>query len=196
MPPQSAIAPSVTMMIRHSIASTTTPRVGRTKPGGASVVADPGPRRARQAASSSASRAVAISVSTRGSTPAPPAIATSAAPASPPKLQPACSEDMIGRCRIRSTATPWAFIETSIAPLEAPRIASATGSSHGSGASRGSGSTSAQTVPAMRVARTLPSRTIAWPMIGSATITPIDIVRMISPSVLLEKSKRSWIQGI
>ena len=33
-------------------------------------------------------------------------------------------------------------------------------------------------------------------MIGSATITPIDIARMISPSVLLEKSKRSWTHGM
>ena len=64
------------------------------------------------------------------------------------------------------------------------------------GASSGSGSTSAQSMPAIRVARTLPSRTIAWPMIGSATITPIAIVRMTSPSVLLEKSKRSWIHGM
>ena len=90
---------------------------------------------------------MAISVSTRGSIPAPPAAATSAAPARPPKLQPACSEDMIGRCRMRSTATPWAFIETSIAPLDAPSTISASGSSHGSGASSGSGSTSAQTMP-------------------------------------------------
>ena len=76
---------------------------------------------------------------------------------------------------MRSTATPWAFIETSIAPLDAPSTISASGSSHGSGASSGSGSTSAQMTPAIRVARTLPSRTIAWPMIGSATITPIAI---------------------
>ena len=103
---------------------------------------------------------------------------------------------MIGRCRTRSTATPWAFIETSIAPLDAPSTISASGSSHGSGASRGSGSTSAQTTPVIRVERTLPSRTIAWPMIGSATITPIAIPRMIRPSVLLEKSKRSWTHGM
>ena len=70
---------------------------------------------------------------------------------------------MIGRCRIRSTATPWAFIETSMAPLEAPRMMRAIGSSHGSGASSGSGSTSAQTVPAMRVSAPLPRRTIAGP---------------------------------
>jgi hypothetical protein len=83
-----------------------------------------------------------------------------------------------------------------MAPLEAPRTISASGSSHGSGASRGSGSTSTQARPASRVARTLPSRTIAWPMIGSATITPIAIARMTRPSVLLEKSKRSWTHGM
>ena len=139
---------------------------------------------------------MASRVCARGSSPAPPPIATSAAPASPPKLQPACSEDMIGRCRMRSTATPWAFIETSIEPLDAPRTMSASGSSHGSGASSGSGSTSVQTTPAIRVARTLPRRTIAWPMSGSATITPIAIASRIRPSVLLEKSKRSWTHGM
>ena len=46
------------------------------------------------------------------------------------------------------------------------------------------------------MARTLPSRTIACPMIGSATITPIDIAIRTSPSVLLVKSKRSLIQGM
>jgi hypothetical protein len=47
-----------------------------------------------------------------------------------------------------------------------------------------------------RVDRTLPSRTMAWPMIGSATITPIDIVRRTRPSVLLENSKRSLTHGM
>ena len=72
----------------------------------------------------------------------------------------------------------------------------ASGSSQGSGASSGSGRTSAQIVPAIRVARTLPRRTIAWPMIGSATITPIAIARITRPSVLLEKSKRSWTHAM
>ena len=83
-----------------------------------------------------------------------------------------------------------------MAPLAAPRAIRASGSSHGSGASSGSGRTSTQIVPAMRVARTLPSRTITWPMIGRATITPIAIARITRPSVLLEKSKRSWIHGM
>ena len=48
----------------------------------------------------------------------------------------------------------------------------------------------------MRVARTLPRRTMACPMIGRATITPIDIAISTRPSVLLEKSKRSLIQGM
>ena len=51
-------------------------------------------------------------------------------------------------------------------------------------------------MPASRTARALPSRTIAWPITGSATITPIDIVSRISPSVLLERSKRSCTNGI
>jgi hypothetical protein len=33
-------------------------------------------------------------------------------------------------------------------------------------------------------------------MTGSATITPIDIVSRISPSVLLARSNRSWTNGI
>jgi hypothetical protein len=33
-------------------------------------------------------------------------------------------------------------------------------------------------------------------MTGSATITPIDIESRISPSVLLARSNRSWMNGI
>ncbi len=55
-------------------------------------------------------------------------------------LQPPCSEDMIGRPRSRSTAMPWAFIETSIAPLTAPKPNRIAPSATGVGASSGSGS--------------------------------------------------------
>src|SRR5215210_1011189 len=53
-----------------------------------------------------------------------------------------------------------------------------------------------QIVPASRTPRALPRRTIACPITGRATITPIDIVSRISPSVLFERSKRSWTNGI
>ena len=55
--------------------------------------------------------------------------AAGAAPAKPPKLQPACSEDMIGRPSVRSTATPCAFIATSSEPLPAPSRTAAGSSS-------------------------------------------------------------------
>ena len=80
------------------------------------------------------SAADAIAPSMRGSTPRPTASATPPDPARPPKLQPACSDDMIGLPSVRSTATPWAFIATSIEPFAAPNTTSASPSSTGDGA--------------------------------------------------------------
>ncbi len=87
---------------------------------------------------SSHSKPAATTPSTRGSTPSPTASATAAEPARPPKLQPACSEDMIGLPSERSTATPWAFMATSIDPLAAPNNTRPAASSTGDGANRGS----------------------------------------------------------
>jgi hypothetical protein len=59
-------------------------------------------------------------LSTRGSTPAVATMTTIPAAAKPPRLHPPWSEDMIGLRSSRSTATPCAFIATSITPLLAP----------------------------------------------------------------------------
>ena len=74
----------------------------------------------------------------RGSTPSATAAATAPAPARPPKLQHAWSDDMIGLPPSRSTATPCAFIDTSIAPFPAPKTTSAAASSTGPDAASGS----------------------------------------------------------
>src|SRR5829696_902755 len=177
------------------MAISTTAREGSWKRSPAAV-ALPGPSAVRQASSASSSSAAAMEFCSRGSTPAAVAPATQAAPAKPPKLQPACSEDMIGRPSRPSMAEPWAFIDTSIAAPAAPKTSSASGRRYGSGASSGSGTARQQSVPPTRTARALPSRTTAWPMTGRATITPIDIVSRISPSVLLASPKRSCTNGI
>src|SRR5829696_2844381 len=177
------------------MAISTTAREGSWKRSPAAV-ALPGPSAVRQASSASSSSAAAMEFCSRGSTPAAVAPATQAAPAKPPKLQPACSEDMIGRSSRPSMAEPWAFIDTSIAAPAAPKTSSASGRRYGSGAGSGSGTARQQSVPPSRTARALPSRTTAWPITGRATITPIDIVSRISPSVLLARSKRSCTNGI
>ena len=93
-------------------------------------------------------------------------------------------------------ATPWAFMETSIAPLAAPNASSVIGSSHGSGGSRSSATTDTHRSAPIRVPFTLPMRTSTWPISGTATITPIDIVSRINPSALLVRSNRCWTNGI
>ena len=98
---------------------------------------------------------------------------------------------MIGRWSARSTATPCAFIETSIAPLLAPRTARASGSSQGCGDSTGSGNARTQASAAVRVARALPIRPTTRPISGSATITPTARARMTSPRVAFERSNRA-----
>jgi hypothetical protein len=83
-----------------------------------------------------------------------------------------------------------------MAAAAAPKTSSPGGSSSASGASSGSASARHAATPAIRVARALPRRTMACPISGRATITPIDIVSSTSPSVLLERSKRSCTNGI
>ena len=73
--------------------------------------------------------AAAASTSVWAAIPSATAIATPAAPRSPPTDQPAWSDEVIGRPRDRSRATPCAFIETSIAPFIAPNTNSAIASS-------------------------------------------------------------------
>ena len=76
-----------------------------------------------------------------GATPSGRSTTALPAPTIPPMLNMAWSDDMIGRPICRSTATPWAFIETSMAPLKTPNSISATTRAGSDGASSGSGTT-------------------------------------------------------
>ena len=82
------------------------------------------PRRAGEHDDASSSAEASATVM-RGSTPSAASPAAKPAPITPPNDQPACSEDMIGRPRSRSTLTPCAFIETSIVAFDAPSTNSA-----------------------------------------------------------------------
>ncbi len=138
---QSATAPSVVITRKQSSPISITARDGRASPAARSSSAawtEAAPRRV-VAAATTPHRTIAVSApSTRGSTPSATAAATAPAPPRPPKLQQAWSEDMIGLASDRSTATPWAFIDTSIAPLPAPKTTSAAASQTGPDAARGS----------------------------------------------------------
>jgi len=83
---------------------------GRASPGSATTAAD------------SATKA---DTRTCATSPMPTAIAppASSAPATPPRLNSAWNDDMIGRPTRCSTSAAWAFIDTSRRPLQAPRRA-------------------------------------------------------------------------
>jgi hypothetical protein len=130
----------VTIARKHRSPSSTTPREGSAKPPPASECAEASPKRAAIAIDASQSAIPTASDSTRGSSPAAPAAAASPADTKPPTLQPPCSEDITGRPRSRSTATPCAFIETSMAPLAAPKTNRIGPSARALGAISGNGS--------------------------------------------------------
>ena len=132
----------------------------------------------------------------RGSTLAAASPAAKPAAIMPPNDQPACSDDMIGLPRSRSTPTPWLFIETSIVALDAPNRNSPATTNSGRGASTIRLTASASATPPMRVMRCEPCLTTIWPAIGKVRITASDMPRRTRPIALLERSKRSWIHGI
>ena len=103
---------------------------------------------------------------------------------------------MIGRPWSRSSATPWEFIETSIAPEARPSASRPTVVSAGEGASSGRASSAAHAGAAARTTLALPARAIAWPATNVPRIAPHATPRITSPSVPLERSKRSWMNGI
>ena len=76
-----------------------------------------------------------------GDTPSGRSTTALPAPIMPPILNMAWSDDMMGRPINRSTATPWAFIDTSMAPLNIPNSTSAATRAGSDGASSGSGMT-------------------------------------------------------
>ena len=187
----------MTITSRHRIASSRTPREGSLKPGASSPsAAEPSPIRGVHVSTTTSSSAEDSATVIRGSTLSAAIPAAKPAPNTPPSDQPACSEDMIGRPRSRSTLTPCAFIETSIVAFEAPSTNSASGTSSGFGAriTRLTASTSAR--PPSQVIRTEPCRTMNWPATGKARMTATDIPIRTSPISLFVRSKRSWIDGI
>src|SRR5205823_4102519 len=93
-----------------------------------------GPRRAADHALVAEARDQGVA----GDTPAASAAAANPAPVNPPRLHMPCSEDMIGRGPRASIATACAFMDTSSAPLPAPRTKSATTSAGRLGARTGS----------------------------------------------------------
>ena len=190
MPPQSAIAPSVSIARKHSPPIASTAREGRARPPPASECADALPSRAVIPSAASQSATPTMRLSTRGSKPARPETTTRPAAANPPRLQPPCSEDMIGFAATRSTATPCAFIATSIAPLTMPntnRIAPSMGALV---ASSGSGSMRQKSSEAARVTDALERRSSTWPVSGIEISAPAAMQSRQSPIVAFETS--SW----
>ena len=141
MPLQSPIAPSVIITRKHSPPISITAREGSANPPPAALEwADALPSRDVIHSAASQSATPTTRLSSRGSTPAAAAMATTPAETKPPTLQPPWSEDMIGFVSSRSTATPCAFMETSIAPLLAPNTNRIAPSVYGPVARSGSGS--------------------------------------------------------
>ena len=157
-----------------STASSTTPREGSVKPGAASPSAsEPGPSRVRQASRKASASSAAVAVTMRGSTPAAAPAAASPAPNMPPNAQPACSEDMIGRPRRCSTATPWAFMETSMARRGAAEDEQRDGQQDRVGHEQdGDEREAAEHAAGGRPSRRLPRRTMSCPATGRRRITP------------------------
>ncbi len=103
---------------------------------------------------------------------------------------------MTGRPSWRSTATPCAFIATSIAPFVAPKTKSAAISESGLGARIGSRKATKSASVATRVTRALPKRAAVGPVSGIATSAPSAIEKSATPSVEWLIPRRSSTNGM
>ena len=84
----------------------------------------------------------------------------------------------------------------SMTALHAPRTSRHGASTSGCGASTTRLTARVSATPPTSVIRREPYLTIAWPANGVATMTAIDIAMRTTPSVALERSKRSCVHGI
>src|SRR3954452_12983001 len=196
MPLQSPIAPSVIIARKHSSPISSTARDGSAEPLPSSECADALPSRAVTASAKNHSATPTIRLSTRGSSPAAPTTAPSPEATTPPTLQPPCSEDMIGLGSSRSTATACAFIDTSMAPLTAPktnRIAPSIGALE---ASSGSGSIRQKSNAAARVTEPEERRSRIWPVSGIDTSAPAAMHSRQSPIVAFDTLRWSCSHGM
>ena len=96
---------------------------------------------------------------------------------------------MIGRPSSRSTATPCAFIATSIAPPLAPKTNKVAASVTGLVASSGSGKSRQKISVAARVTEALDRPSRMWPVSGIETSAPAAMHSRHNPSVAFEIPK-------
>ncbi len=108
--------------------------------------------------------------------------AASPAPTSPPTGKSACSLERTGRLRACSRATAWAFIETSSAPLNAPRRVRARPSRTVEGARTGSGRLRQRPGNVTATSARLPMRGRSQPAVGIASRAPAAMPSSASPS--------------
>ncbi len=180
---QSAIAPSAMSPSKARIPSVKSVPDGRATAGPAWSPSARG-RASPGSATTAADSATKADTRTCATSPMPTAIAppASSAPATPPRLNSAWNDDMIGRPTRCSTSAAWAFIDTSRRPLQAPRSARESESRATLGLATGRGSARQSATPAAAVITRLPSRPTSQPATGSATTEPAAMDRRTSPS--------------
>ncbi len=103
---------------------------------------------------------------------------------------------MIGLPSSRSTATPCAFIETSIAPPLAPKTNRIAASMIGLVASSGSGNIRQKISVAARVTEALERPSRMWPVSGIETSAPAAMHSRHNPSVAFEIPRWSCSHGM
>ncbi len=117
----------------------------------------------------------------RGASPAPAASAASPAPTRPPAENAAWKVERIERPESRSSASPWAFAATLIAPKAAPKPNSAAARA---GSPVASEVATREPAPSSRpgsVTRLLPMRSHRRPASGIATSAPKEAANSASP---------------
>jgi hypothetical protein len=119
-----------------------------------------------------------------------------AAPNRPPRLQKAWQEDMIARRMNFSTATAFAFIATSMAPISPPNRKIATAPVQTSPIRVRRNKVGVARTAATRETVLEPNRAIWLPAIGIITSEPRPKTRIISPSPLSESESRLANSGI
>src|SRR5688500_11184495 len=199
--PQSVSAPSPNAVQPAIAPSTTSTAVGPRddRPTGCRASgAAPSRRAPRRAGSAQALTKRPMAATSVRCAPTPRTGATappSRAPARPPRLNPACSPDRIGRPTLASTCTPTELAATLTMPVAAPNTNSATHSAGTVKARPGSTAAADTATAAAALTGPAPNRAHQAPVKRMQTSAPRDRQSRAMPSVLWPAPTRSATSG-
>ena len=193
---QSSIAPSIRSARNARAPSPSVARVGQAKCDPERPRSTPAGSRNRNASPSRTKDAATVRTAWPVAPTAPTTSPPRPAPAAAPTLYQPWNDDITARFRRASTATPWAFMATSRAPIAAPNRTRAATSVRGVAAWTGSAKAGHIRIPQARHRAALPNRLIRAPATGMAVTPPAAMASRIQPNTPVPTPSASLASGI